>query len=244
MPQTALGNLGINFEHTLGTDDWKNSYDANWVITDWSLQPFIINRTTTAEPGAPARGDAYILGSSRTGTDWGSDSGSVNNAIAIYANIPGLPDNSAWIYLTPREGFRVYDRTANQWLMWNGTAWVGMIPVEIIVPIGTPTSAVAAATNVAYFRAPKAFTLQEVRASVFTVSSSGLVTVDINEGGTTLLSTKLTIDANEKTSVTAATPPVISDSAIADDAEITIDVDTAGTGAQGLVVIMKGLALV
>jgi hypothetical protein len=53
------------------------------------------------------------------------------------------------------------------------------------------------------------------------------------------LSTKLTIDANEKTSTTAATAAVISDSTIADDAEITFDIDTAGTGAKGLIVSMQ-----
>jgi hypothetical protein len=64
--------------------------------------------------------------------------------------------------------------------------------------------------------------------------------VDINEGGTTILSTKLTIDANEKTSTTAATAAVISDSALADDAEITFDIDVAGTGAKGLKVWLLG----
>ena len=39
---------------------------------------------------------------------------------------------------------------------------------------------------------------------------------------------------SEKTSTTAATAAVISDSAIADDAELTFDIDTAGTGAAGL----------
>ncbi len=124
MPQTALGNMGINFEHSLGADDWKNSYDANWIITDWSLQPWIINRTTTAEPGAPAVGDAYILGATRTGTDWGSDSGSAENSIAIRAAIPGLPDSSNWIYLVPREGWKVYDRGANVTWFFTGSAWI------------------------------------------------------------------------------------------------------------------------
>lgn len=124
MAQTALANLGINFEHTLGTDDWKNSYDGNWIVTDWSLQAYVINRTTTAEPGSPAVGDAYLLGTSRTGTDWGSDSLSVANSIAIYANIPGLTDASKWIYLVPREGWLVYDRAANIWWRYNGTKWV------------------------------------------------------------------------------------------------------------------------
>ena len=43
------------------------------------------------------------------------------------------------------------------------------------------------------------------------------------------------IISGEETSVTAATPAVISDSAIADDAEITIDIDAVGTTpAKGL----------
>jgi len=93
----------------------------------------------------------------------------------------------------------------------------------------------------AYFRAPHAFTLTAVRASLATAQSSGsILTVDINENGTSVLSTKLTVDNSEKTSTTAATPAVISDSAIADDAEITIDIDQAGTGAKGLVVTLIG----
>ena len=75
---------------------------------------------------------------------------------------------------------------------------------------------------------------------VSTASSSGLPTFDINEAGSTILSTKITIDANEKTSTTAATPPVISDTALANDAEITFDIDVAGTGAVGAYVYLIG----
>jgi hypothetical protein len=57
--------------------------------------------------------------------------------------------------------------------------------------------------------------------------------VDINEAGASILSTKLSIDASEKTSTTAATPPVISDSALADDAEMTIDIDQIGSTIAG-----------
>jgi hypothetical protein len=89
------------------------------------------------------------------------------------------------------------------------------------------------------FRAPFAMYLPQIpRASVSQSSSSGVVTVDINEAGTSILSTKLTIDATEKTSVTAATAAVLSDRNIADDAEITLDVDTAGTGVRGLKVTL------
>jgi hypothetical protein len=102
-----------------------------------------------------------------------------------------------------------------------------------LIPIGDETTAITTGTAKVTFRAPYAATVTAVRASLTTASSSGTPTFDINEGGTTIISTKLTIDANEKTSTTAATPAVISDSSIADDAEITIDVDTAGTGAAG-----------
>ena len=60
-----------------------------------------------------------------------------------------------------------------------------------------------------------------------------VMAVDINESGTTILSTKLTIDASEKTSTTAATPAVISDATLADDAEITIDIDGVGSTVAG-----------
>jgi len=61
---------------------------------------------------------------------------------------------------------------------------------------------------------------------------------------TTALTTgtaKVTIDNTEKTSTTAATPAVISDTSIADDAEITIDIDQIGNGtAKGLKVTLIG----
>jgi hypothetical protein len=87
---------------------------------------------------------------------------------------------------------------------------------------------------------PFAMTLTSVRASLTTASTSGTPTFDINESGSTILSTKITIDANEKTSTTAATAPVISDTSLADDAEMTIDIDVAGTGAKGAKVYLIG----
>lgn len=102
------------------------------------------------------------------------------------------------------------------------------------------TTALTTGTAKVTFRMPCAVTLTAVRASIATVSSSGIVTVDINEAGATILSTKLTIDVGEKTSVTAAVPPVISDAALADDAEITVDIDVAGTGAKGLKIFLIG----
>ncbi len=109
-----------------------------------------------------------------------------------------------------------------------------------VVSMSDLTTTITTGTSQAYFRCPAAFTITEVRASVLTQSSSGVVTVDINEAGVTILSTKITIDANESSSQTAAIPPVISDTLLADDAEITFDIDTAGTGAAGLIAEIIG----
>jgi len=93
------------------------------------------------------------------------------------------------------------------------------------------------------FRMPFAYTVTAVRASLTTAATGGtLLTVDINEGGTSILSTKITIDASETTSTTAATPAVISDSALADDAEMSIDIDAIGStnAGKGLKVYIIG----
>ena len=91
------------------------------------------------------------------------------------------------------------------------------------------------------FRSQSAFEAREVRASLKTASSSGAVTIDITMNGTTMLSTKITIDANERTSLTASVPAVISVPDIPDDAEFIVKIDGAGTGAMGLVVSVLGL---
>lgn len=106
-----------------------------------------------------------------------------------------------------------------------------------VIPIGIAcsdeTTALTTGTAKATFRMPFAFTLTAVRASVTTAPTGAVLTVDINKNGVSILSTKLTIDATEKTSTTAAVPAVISDSALGDDAEITIDIDTVGSTVAG-----------
>lgn len=109
--------------------------------------------------------------------------------------------------------------------------------------VSDETTAITTGTAKVTFRMPFAIALTRVKATLTTASTSGVVTVDINEGGASILSTKLTIDANEKTSQTAAAAAVISASALADDAEMTIDIDTAGTGAAGLKVLIEGWRL-
>lgn len=126
----------------------------------------------------------------------------------------------------------------------NGDTGAVIVAVPIIIACSDETTALTTGTAKVTFRMPYAFTLTAVRASVTTAPTGSVLTVDINEGGSTILSTKITIDATEKTSTTAATPPVISDTSLADDAEITIDIDTVGStiAGAGLKVALIGYA--
>ena len=117
------------------------------------------------------------------------------------------------------------------------------VPVEIGIACSDETTALTTGTAKATFRMPFPMNLTEVRASSTVAPAGSNLIVDINEAGVSVLSTKLSIDANEKTSTTAATAAVISDSALADDAEITIDIDQIGatTAGAGLKVWLIGV---
>ena len=133
-----------------------------------------------------------------------------------------------------------YDDTANTITLAATAAPVTAFPVSIGVALSDEVTSITTGAAKLTIRAPYAFTLTAVRASLSTPSLSGVVTVDINKTGVSVLSTLLTLDQNEKTSTTAAVPVVISDGAITDDAEITFDVDTAGLSAKGLKVWLIG----
>lgn len=100
--------------------------------------------------------------------------------------------------------------------------------------ISDETTALTTGTAKLTWRSPCAMTLTGVRLSAITAPTGATLVVDINEGGVSVLSTKLSLDATEKTSTTAATAAVISDSTIADDAEMTADIDQVGSTIAGV----------
>jgi hypothetical protein len=103
----------------------------------------------------------------------------------------------------------------------------------IVIPVGDESTALTTGTNKVRFRLPFAATLLAVRANVNTAPTGSTLIVDVNEAGTSVLSTKLSIDASETSSTTAATAAVISDSSLADDAEVSIDIDQIGSTVAG-----------
>ena len=109
---------------------------------------------------------------------------------------------------------------------------LNLVPVCFSIAFGDETTAHTTGTAKVTWNMPFGMVLTDVKVSLVTAGTGGtLFTVDLNEAGSSVLSTKITVDATEKTSATAATPPVISDSAIAVDALMTVDIDTMDSGA-------------
>lgn len=105
----------------------------------------------------------------------------------------------------------------------------------IIIPCSDETTAITAGTAKRTFRMPYAFTVSEVRASVTTAPTGATLIIDINETGTGSIMTtnKLSIDVSEKTSTTAVTAAGLTDTTLANDAEVTIDFDQVGSTVAG-----------
>ena len=120
----------------------------------------------------------------------------------------------------------------------SGEVIIAGVEEVIIVALSDETTNLAAGTAKASFHMPYAMLLSKVKASVNTAPTGSVLTVDINEAGSSILGTKLTIDAGEFTSDTAATSFAFSgtdgaDAALADNALITFDIDGVGSSATG-----------
>jgi len=240
---------GLSYGWALGEDNWNTGMDANLVKIGAMLHINVLDFVAT--PVNTTNGTRYIV---TTGS--GAFVGQ-NNKLA--ARVAG-----AWVFYTLPEGCIVYDEDTNKHYKFEGGAYVLLVDLSAYLPSATAastygtiaqakaeylvlaasdeTTALTTGTSKITFRMPYAFTLSAVRASLTTAQTSGsILTVDINDSGTTILSTKLTIDNTEKTSTIAATAPVISDTSLADDAEITIDIDQIGDGtAKGLKITLIG----
>lgn len=250
---------GLSYGWALGEDNWNTGMDANLVKIGAMLHINVLDFVAT--PVVTTNGTRYIV-TTGSGAFAGQDNklaARVAGAWVFYTLPEGcivydedtnlhykfeggsyvlLVDLSA--YLTSATAASTYLTTATAASTY-GT--IAQAKTEYLVLAASDEStALTTGTSKITFRMPYAFTLTAVRASLSTAQASGsILTVDINDSGTTILSTKLTIDNTEKTSTTAATAPVISDTALADDTEITIDIDQIGDGtAKGLKITLIG----
>ena len=127
--------------------------------------------------------------------------------------------------------FLVSDSTDANGVSWQSSASVNK--QSFVIPCSNNDTDLATGTGIVEFQMPYGFTLTGVRATVTTAPTGSTLDVDINQNGSTILSTGITIDAGEKTSETAATPPVISVASLSDNDVMTIDLDQIGSTVAG-----------
>ena len=200
----------------------------------------ILSRTSSALARLAVGSDGKVLtakASESTGLSWETPAANPNttkgDVSGFSSSIARIPIGSNFTILTA-------DSAQALGLKWAAPA---VQTQSFVLACSDETTDLTTGTKLT-FRMPYAFTVSAVRASLTTVATGAtLLTVDIHEAGTTILSTKITIDASESTSTTAATAPVISDTALADDAQMTIDIDAVGntTTGKGLKVYIIGV---
>lgn len=113
----------------------------------------------------------------------------------------------------------------------------------IIVPCSDETTQLTQSSSVPLrsFRMPYDIILTNVKASLITGPTGGELVIDVHKSGTSIFSTKLTIDADETSTVTANIPAELITSAIEEDSLIEIFADSfTTTGGNGLKVTLIG----
>ena len=127
-----------------------------------------------------------------------------------------------------------FDSHDSGYITTSGTGTPTLIlPDSFIVPASDEDTDLIVDTGVFTFPMTFPFYLIDLIATVKTAPTGAAIQVDVNDDAATILSTKLTIDTAEKTSVTAATPVVLSANEIAAGSEMTIDIDVVGSGTAG-----------
>ena len=111
-----------------------------------------------------------------------------------------------------------------------------------IIPCSDETTDLTTKADAVEFQMPFNYNLTGVSATVSIAPSGSTIQVDINQNQTSILDTVISIDVGEKTSETAAVPPVINDNTLDINSVITIDIDQVGSTipGTGLKVYLKG----
>lgn len=87
------------------------------------------SRTTTAQPGAPTNGDAYIIPTGATGTDWSGEDGKI-----------GYYVESVWKFIPPKEGMSVHVNDEDLDVKYSGSAWIAQTGGTVVSDITASTT--------------------------------------------------------------------------------------------------------
>lgn len=106
MTARTLPGLGLEGGYDVGENGWGPGMAANLLLLSVLTQGGVLDYVA-ATPGAPVDGNVYIFDGTHP---------TQANKVAVY-------DNGGWVYYTPLEGWKLYDRTGNHFLLFDGSTW-------------------------------------------------------------------------------------------------------------------------
>lgn len=133
--------------------------------------------------------------------------------------------------------------TATTWRVWPSLSIAQAIKYQarppLIVSLSDLTTSLTTGVK-EVIRIPEGMTIDWVRLFLKDASTAGVVEVNITVNAASIFTTRPTIDQDEKTSTTAATPAVLTSAAVAagNDQEMIFEVTQAGANAKGLKAIV------
>jgi hypothetical protein len=261
-PITSSGTLALAFDtgYSLPSDATQATWITASSTTTFTNKTFDANGTGNSLSNVET---ADIASGSKTGSDttlvtgtagtngnlvsWNADGDAVDSSV-VAANVITTSNTAS----TSASGIVELATAAETTLGTDtgravtpdGLAGSDFGKTVVTILVSDPNGdAITAGNGKAYWRVPSTingYNLVDVEMAVTTASTSGNPTVQIHNVTDTadMLSTSLTIDANETDSSTAATAAVINTSTddVATADMLRIDIDAAGTGTKGLMV--------
>jgi hypothetical protein len=182
MPARTLPNIGLQGFFALGEDGWKDEMDLNLLKLSVLVQGTVIDKVSSL-PGTPSNGDVYIL----------------DETAASDANSVAIRDADAWVYVTPSEGWFLYNRTADRFELFGGATWAEYAPagsgdIPYAVPFGFTTTPSASEVLLLHVFA-EAVTFGDDwvgAAGIIGTNPAASFTLDVRKNGTSIGSISVT----------------------------------------------------
>ena len=106
MTARTLPNVGLKAFWGLGFDGWDPENDLNLLKLSVLVQGTFLSKEATT-PGSPTDGDVYVF----------------DETHATQANKIAIRDNGDWVYITPIEGWKLYNLGQGYYEKFDGATW-------------------------------------------------------------------------------------------------------------------------